>query len=376
MKSTRLPFDEFCALRFLLTIEGIGPVKINHLQKTFPSFLAILDTPKNLLAKTSGLHDTIISRIFDSRHQLDKLHKTIERELDALKQTGASIITIWDDDYPFLLRNIYAPPPILYVAGEIAAEDENTIAVVGTRTPSQYGKMQAEKISAQLSESGFTVVSGLARGIDSIAHLAALETGGKTIAVIGSGFGHIYPKENIPLADSIRKSGAVLTTHPYFEKAVAMNFPARNRIISGLSRGTVIVESGSKGGALQTASFALEQNREVFAIPGNIGSKQSEGTNNLIKHGTAKLVQHAEDILSELQPYLPQRHAVKKEVPKVSLSLFEEKIVTALGEETLHIDTLANKAGFSTQEALVHLLTLEFKGVIRQLPGKMFVAVQ
>ena len=376
MKPTQLPFDELCALRFLLTIEGIGPVKINYLQKSFPSFQSILNAPHNLLAKSSGLHESILQRIAEGKSQLDKLTKTIERELDALKQTGAVIITLWDDNYPFLLRNIYAPPPILYIAGEIPAEGENNIAVVGTRTPSQYGKMQAEKISTQLAESGFTIVSGLARGIDSIAHQSAVQSGGKTIAVIGSGFGHIYPKENIPLADVIRKSGAVITTHSYFEKAVAMNFPARNRIISGLSRGTVIVESGSKGGALQTASFALEQNREVFAIPGNIGSKQSEGTNALIKNGTAKLVQDADDILTELQLTLPQRSKVTKEIPKVSLSLFEEKIVSALGEETLHIDTLASRAGFSTQEALVHLLTLEFKGVIRQLPGKMFIAVQ
>lgn len=376
MKPTRLPFSELCALRFLLTIEGIGPVKINNLQKVFPSFQSILDAPSQLLMKTGGLHETITRRIFENRNHLEELSRTIGKELEALKKTGATLITVWDDDYPFLLRNIYAPPPILYVAGEISAENDNTIAVVGTRTPSQYGKMQAEKISSQLAESGFTVISGLARGIDSIAHQAAVQSGGKTIAVIGSGFGHIYPKENIPLADAIRKSGAVVTTHPYFEKAVAMNFPARNRVISGLSRGTVIVESGIKGGALQTASFALEQNREVFAIPGNLGSRQSEGTNALIKNGTAKLVQHADDILAELQTFPLQKNIVPKEAPKVSLSLFEEKIVTALGDETLHIDTLASRAGFSTQEALVHLLTLEFKGVIRQLPGKMFVAVQ
>jgi DNA processing protein len=241
--------------------------------------------------------------------------------------------------------------------------------------PTSYGRIQAEKLASELIEQNITVTSGLARGIDSIAHRAALKKNGRTIAVTGSGLDVIYPPENKKLFDEIAEKGVVVSEYKLGTKPDAQNFPKRNRIISGLSLGSIIVETGITGGAMQTASYALDQNREVFAVPGNIGVRQSEGTNLLIQKGEAKLIRNAEDALVELE--LKLKPILGKNIPKdnIELNLFEEKIVASLNNEPMQIDRIAISTSLTTSDCLVHLLSLEFKGMVKQLPGKMFVLI-
>jgi DNA processing protein len=243
---------------------------------------------------------------------------------------------------------------------------------VGTRGPSNYGIIQCEKVVEDLARQNITIVSGLARGIDSIAHRTALKNGGRTIAIIGSGLDVIYPPENKKLFNEIAEKGDIISEYPLGTKPDAQNFPKRNRIISGLSLGCLVVETAITGGAMQTAAFALDQNREVFAIPGNLGVRQSEGTNMLIQKGEAKLVRNAEDILVELE--LKLKPVIGKNIPKptVELNLFEEKILNSLDGEPLQIDNISSITQLSTSECLVHLLSLEFKGLVKQMPGKIF----
>lgn len=289
-----------------------------------------------------------------------------------MKKINGQILTVWDEEYPKLLKRIFDPPLVLEAIGNIEERDGFAISVVGTRNPTNYGRLVAEKISAELAEQGITIISGMARGIDSIAHSAAIKSGGKTIAVIGSGLDVVYPSENKKLFEVICETGVVISEFPLGTKPDATNFPKRNRIISGLSLGCIIIETGIKGGAMQTARFALDQNREVFALPGNVGVKQSEGTNYLIQRGEAELIRSAEDVLLELE--LKLKPILGKNIPKQQqdLSLFEEKIFNALNNEPLHIDKIAVSTNLTTSDCLVHLLSLEFKGLVKQLPGKKF----
>ncbi|MFN3396202.1 MAG: DNA-processing protein DprA, partial [Thermodesulfovibrionales bacterium] len=273
-------------------------------------------------------------------------------------------------EYPSLLREIEDAPVILYVKGEIKEEDRFSISIVGSRNATPYGRSVTEKIAGELAESGFTIVSGLARGVDTIAHLSSLRSGGRTIAVMGSGIDLIYPPENKWLFDKIIDSGYVVTEFPPGTPPDKGNFPKRNRLISGLSLGVVVVEATEGSGALITARAALEQNREVFAIPGNISSPNSKGTNELIKRG-AKLVQRSDDIIEELAPLL--RGLIRpKEKCHVELTDEEREICNKLTSEPRHIDEIMRRSGFPMQKVLSILLGLELKGVVSQMDGKMF----
>ena len=263
----------------------------------------------------------------------------------------------------------------MYKLGELKKEDENSIAVVGTRRPSEYGKKQAENLCKELVERNLTIVSGMARGIDSVSHRTAINNSGRTIAILGSGLNVIYPPENRKLFNEIKDNGVILTEYPLGTKPDAMNFPKRNRIISGLSLGTVIIETGITGGALQTASFALDQGREVFSLPGNINAKTSEGTNRLIQKGEAKLITNVEDILSEFNLKIDAQIKKKRTIDHVDLNIFESKIMNVLKEEPTQIDKIAELTELSTSDCLVHLLSLEFRGLVRQLPGKTFSTI-
>ena len=261
---------------------------------------------------------------------------------------------------------------LLEAKGNFSERDDYSIAVVGTRMPTNYGKVQAEKISAEFARQQITTVSGLARGIDSIAHTTSIKNNGRTIAVIGSGLDVIYPPENKKLFEQISENGVIISEYNLGTKPDAQNFPKRNRLISGLSLGVLIVETGIAGGAMQTAEFAIDQNREVFAVPGNIGVKQSDGTNLLIHKGEATLIRNAEDVLLSLE--LKLKPVLGKNIPRkqIGLNLFEEKIINVLSNEPLQIDKIASLTNLSTSDCLVHLLSLEFKGMIKQLPGKVF----
>jgi len=286
------------------------------------------------------------------------------------------MLTFWDAEYPEHLKRIYDPPPFLFLGGSLLPRDAAAVAVVGTRSPTAYGLRIAERFAMELAAKGITIVSGLARGIDTAAHGAALKAAGRTVAVIGSGIDNIYPTENSGLAHRLAANGALMSEFIMGTKPDATNFPQRNRIISGMSLGTVVVETGVEGGAMITARLALDQNREVFAVPSPLSPGGKSGTNLLIREGNAFLVESAEDILQELASQLKGLIAgppPRPQPPPPPLTLFEQKLIDVLDDHPQHIDIVADHAGFTTSEALVHLLSLEFKGAARQLPGKLFL---
>lgn len=370
-----LNFQQIIDLRLLMSIDGIGIGRIKNLLAKFRSTEKVLSASVKELMDVDGLSINLAQRIQRCNEHKSEIENIVNQELEQLFKINCSLITLWDNEYPNILRKIYDPPILLYIKGKFEDSDDYSIAVVGTRQPTNYGKIQAEKIVTDLAEQKITIVSGMARGIDSIAHRTALKNKSRTIAVLGSGLNVIYPSENKKLYDEICESGIVVTEYSLDTKPDAVNFPKRNRIISGLSLGCVIVETGITGGAMQTAAFGLDQGREVFAIPGNLGVPQSEGTNLLIQKGEAELIRSAEDILIELE--LKLKPVIGKNIPKpdIELNLFEEQILSHLNDEPLQIDDLASKANLSTSDCLVHLLSLEFKGVVKQLPGKTFIKI-
>ena len=369
---SKLSFEQLTDLFLLLSIEGIGPGKIRNLLAKLKSTKNILASDFQELLNVEGISTNLAKRIQKASQDRESTEKFTETELKKLEKIGGKLISIWDQEYPQLLKKIYDPPILFYLLGELIERDQYSIAIVGTRQPTNYGKVQAERISMDFAKQGITVVSGMARGIDSIAHNSAIKSGGRTIAVIGSGLDVIYPPENKKLFEKIAEAGAVISEFPLGTKPDAQNFPKRNRIISGLSLGVIIIETGITGGAMQTAAFALDQNREVFALPGNVGVKQADGTNLLIQKSEAELIRSAEDVILDLE--LKLKPVLGKNIPKqqIDLSLFEEKILNVLNSEPLQIDKIASLTNSSTSDCLVNLLSLEFKGLVKQLPGKMF----
>ena len=369
---SKLSFEQLTDLFLLLSIEGIGPGKIRNLLAKLKSTKNILASDFQELLNVEGISTNLAKRIQKASRERESTEKFTETELKKLEKIGGKLISIWDQEYPQLLKKIYDPPILFYLLGELIERDQYSIAIVGTRQPTNYGKVQAERISMDFAKQGITVVSGMARGIDSIAHNSAIKSGGRTIAVIGSGLDVIYPPENKKLFEKIAEAGAVISEFPLGAKPDAQNFPKRNRIISGLSLGVIIIETGITGGAMQTAAFALDQNREVFALPGNVGVKQADGTNLLIQKSEAELIRSAEDVILDLE--LKLKPVLGKNIPKqqIDLSLFEEKILNVLNSEPLQIDKIASLTNSSTSDCLVNLLSLEFKGLVKQLPGKMF----
>jgi DNA processing protein len=359
-------------LLMLASVPGIGGNRLRQLVHHFGSPSEALKASPMDLARVEGIDKKLASAV---------AHNTagcafVDDQLSRLNKVNGSIITLWNGNYPALLGAIYDPPPILFVLGTLDARDRHAIGVVGTRHPSLYGRTMAEKFSADLAANGITVVSGLARGIDTIAHTATLRANGRTWAVIGSALDKIYPHENEGLAERIADSGAVISEFFMGTKPDPGNFPRRNRIISGCSLGSLIVESAEDGGAMITASMALDQNRELFAVPGNINEKFSAGPNRLIRDGQAKLVTCVDDILVEFESVLgPVRNSdARQQHPQ--LTMFEQRIYDTLEGAPVHIDAISEMTSLSPADTLVTLLGLEFKGIIKQLPGKLFLKVQ
>jgi DNA processing protein len=364
-------------LLVLTKIPGVGPGRLRALISHFKDPRAVAEASAKQLVQVEGIDRktalSITNFFRDSGPSFTK--RFLTDQLSRLNRANGYAVTIWDDRYPANLKKIYDPPPFLFVRGELNTSDQHSVAIVGTRHPSPYGIQMAERFASDLAKLGLSIISGLARGIDTHAHAATLKADGRTVAVIGSGVDVIYPPENKQLADRIIEHGAIISEFLMGAKPDAGNFPRRNRIISGIAVATIIVETGIDGGAMITAATALDQNREVFAIPGAAGTKVKSGTNQLIKEGRAKLVETIDDVLAELQPQL-RRHlrqaAAAEPRPPADLSLFERKLYDALGDEPVHIDVLAAQTGMTTSDALVQLLSLEFKGAVRQTPGKMF----
>jgi DNA processing protein len=349
-------------------VSGIGPARFKRLLDHFgEAGRAWHATEVELHA--AGLDARSIESLIAARQEL-----SLADELARVQRQGASVVTWEDKRYPPRLLQIHGAPPLLYVKGEILPEDEWAVAVVGTRSATKYGRQMVEEIAGGLGRSGITVVSGLARGIDSLAHRAALRAGGRTISVLGSGIDIIYPSEHGDLAQKIAEKGAIITEYPLGTKPEAGNFPPRNRIISGLSLGTLVVEAGKRSGALITADFALEQGREVFALPGSATSGKSEGTNRLIQEGAAKLVLSVDDILEELNLTLVEQHREARMV--VPGDEKEAHILRYLSAEPVHVDEIGQRTSLPISEVTSTLTMMELKGMVRQVGGMNYVVAR
>jgi len=347
-------------------------VIFNRLIKAFHTPAKVFQATPDMLKRIEGIRSNTIKVITSSA----KDSAWANRELDQLEKLGLGLLTLNDESYPQILKMIYDPPPILYIKGEIQERDGLSLAIVGSRSASAYGKDTTQRLARSLTERGFTIVSGLARGIDTAAHKGALKAGGRTLAVLGSGVDVIYPWENNRLAEEISEHGAVISEFPLGTQPEAPHFPSRNRIISGLSLGTIIIEASFRSGSLITARLALEQGREVFAVPGNVDSPWSKGTNRLIKEG-AKLVTDTEDIIEEVLPQYEAPGKLKNESPPEpeDLTLEGKTILALLEASPVPIDSLIQKTGFPSGQVSSLLLDLELKGLVKQLPGKTFKKV-
>ncbi len=360
---------ELEALVSLNMVLDIGSIRLKQLLEFFGK-------PENILAAQEKLTQVagIGEKIAEKIRSLKK--EDLEREFALAKKLNLKIITHSDSEYPANLKHIPDPPIVLYIKGEIKEQDNLSIAIIGSRRASFYGLSKAEEFAYELSRCGFTIVSGMARGIDTSAHKGALKAGGRTIAVMGSGFGHIYPQENKELREEIAQNGAVISEFPINTEPLKQNFPRRNRVISGLSCGVLVVEAARNSGALITADFALEQGREVFALPGKIDSSTAYGTNGLIKQG-AKLVSSVEDILEEFNISViertPPEKEPKSEPKKSALSNKETFLYNLISEQPVLLDEIAEKTEMNIQTLSDILLRLEMKKLIRQLPGKQFI---
>jgi DNA processing protein len=345
-------------------IPGVGRVRIAQLKHHFGSLRDAWKAPEGKL-KQAGLDSRSVDALMNLRPGI-----SVDAEMEKLERRKVRALTYEDPEYPPRLKHIYDYPPVLYIKGTLPAEDEPCLAVVGTRRPTVYGRQVTEEMVTDLARSGVPIISGLARGIDSVAHRAALDAGGKTVAVFGSGLDIIYPAENAGLAQAIIKQGALVSEYPLGVKPKAENFPLRNRIMSGLSLGVLVVEAGERSGALITAQQAVEQNREVFAIPGSILSPGSQGTNRLIQEG-AKLVRSYTDILQELNLTIVVQQAEIREFSPASQA--ESAILKQLSAEPSHIDEICRRSGLTMPEVSSTLAMLELRGFARQVGSMNYV---
>ncbi|WP_244269700.1 DNA-processing protein DprA [Caldanaerovirga acetigignens] len=340
-------------------IPYLGPVRIRGLLNCFNTYSDFMNATRERLMDAPGITPQICDTILEFRKKVNPFD-----EIERIKKLGAKIITIEDEEYPRLLAEIYDPPVVLYVLGEASALNMESIAIVGTRKPTSYGQKVAEQIAGELAEFNINVVSGMARGIDSFAHKGALKAGGPTTAVLGCGIDVVYPPENHELMKKIIKYGCVITSFPANSKPLPSNFPARNRIISGMTRGTLVVEAAEKSGSLITADFALEQGRDVFAVPGSVFSPYSRGTHKLIKQG-AKLVECANDILEELN----FRKNDSAEIKELDLTLEESEVLEVIDYTPVNIEFIVQKTNKPPGEINAVITRLQLKNMITLLPG-------
>lgn len=373
-------YQQFIYLYFLSKINRLGNVRILNLLNFADSYEKLEQLSINELKRIERIDEKIANEIIKARNHYGKFKNEAENLIEICAKKKINILTIFDEEYPENLRNIFDPPVVLYYKGNLSKEDKYSISIVGTRMASEYGKSICIKIVDSLSKNAIPVISGLARGIDSIAHKKCIDTGNLTYAVLGNGVDVVYPSENKKLYEEIIEKGALISEFEPGTGPDKVNFPKRNRLISGISLGTVVIETGLKGGSLITAEFALDQNRELFAVPGNVNSKQSQGTNDLIKKGAAKLINNVDDIFVELESKLKHKLSEKQQrketqAENIDLSKNERTILNMLNSEPVNIDVINDKTGINISDCLVHLLMLEFKGLIRQHPGKFFTKV-
>ena len=341
------------------------------MEGAFGSLAVAWRAPASELQK-AGLPRRVAQHVASARQKIDP-----DAEVERLRKSGATALTWHDEEYPPRLKQIYDKPPVLFARGDLAPADERGVALVGTRRPTAYGREVARQLTADLAASGVTIISGLARGIDGVVHRAALEAGARTIAVLGSGVDVIYPREHGDMARQIAQNGAIVSEHPLGARPDAQNFPRRNRIISGMSLGVVVVEAPESSGALLTASHALEQNREVFAAPGSILSPAHVGGNRLIRDSGAKLVTCADDVLEELN-----LQSVESSEQQLELAAFfpEDEAQTAVLKyvtfDPIHIDEIIRNSALAASTVSGALTMMELQGVVRQVGGMNYVRLR
>lgn len=349
-------------------VPGMGPVRLRKLLEVFETPGRILLAKANELRRVNGIGEEVANTISHWEEHVD-----LPAELARIEEFGAHVLTQESSEYPRLLREIHNPPIVLYVWGGLTHRDEHAIGVVGSRKTSHYGLESAKKLSYQLAYAGMTVVSGLARGIDTAAHQGALAAKGRTVAVLGSGLNHLYPTENLGLAEKIAESGAVITEFSMEVQADVQTFPMRNRIVSGMSNALLVVEAGLRSGALITASQAIDQGRSVYAVPGQIDRPTSMGSNRLIQQG-AKLVMSSSDILEDMQILFPEAPKLTPSKSRTDTLNDDEKTVYgAISDSETPVDEIITKSGLPTAKVCSTLLALEMKAMVKQLPGQHFV---
>ena len=345
-------------------VKGIGSVRLQGLLSFFGNLEIAWQAPPEAFTE-AGLSSKVIENLVRVRGEVD-----LEAELERILSRNIQVLTWESNEYPRRLKEIHQPPPVIYVRGNLTLEDEWAVAIVGTRRVTAYGRQMTEELAGYLAGNGITVISGLARGVDGLAHKSALSAGGRTIAVLGSGVDRIYPPEHRNLAEEMCANGAVISDYAPGTPPDGVNFPPRNRIISGLSLAVVVVEAGKKSGALITAQFAAEQGRDVFAVPGNVHAPQSIGTNQLIQDGARPLLQPRDVLealnLQQIQEYRAARHVIPSDA-------VEAKLIEILCAEPVHVDELSREAGYSIQQVSAALTMLELKGVVRQVGGMQYV---
>jgi DNA processing protein len=348
-------------------VKGIGAVRFQAVLDFFGSLEIAWNAPAEAL-RAAGLNEKITENLVRLRSTL-----SLEKITERLREKGIDTLILSDDGYPRRLREIDQPPPVLYLRGDLQPEDEWAVAIVGTRRVTAYGRQVAEEVAGVLARNGVTVVSGLARGVDAIAHQAALAAGGRTIAVLGSGVDRIYPDEHRNLAERILARGALVSDYAPGTPPEASNFPPRNRLISGLALAVVVVEAGYTSGALITAAFAADQGRDVFAVPGNITAPQSRGTNRLIRDGARPLLD-PEEVLEELELTRLAEHRSARIVLPADAT--EAALFETLNQEPMHIDEIRARAGLPMDQVSSALAIMELKGMVRQVGGMHYVALR
>ncbi len=345
-------------------IPGVGSATFNYLLRYFKTFRKFWEAPYEKIQKLK-IDTKTREAILEFRQKVDpKIY------LSTVYERGIKVVSVVDREYPANLRNISDAPPVLYYKGSLLAKDDLSIAVVGARYATVYGRQVTEKLVSELVMSGLVIVSGLARGIDSIAHRSALDAGGRTIAVLGSGVDLVYPPENKSLSEKIVQNGAIVSEFPLGFPAVASNFPARNRIISGLALGVLVTEAASDSGSLITAGCAAEQGREVFAVPGPITNRMSVGSNNLIKEGV-HVATEAADILEVLDIQRKQRQ-IKAKSPEVPADKTEAKILSILADGTKHVDAIVREARLPIGKVASSLSMMELRGLVKNYGSGMW----
>ncbi len=347
-------------------VRGIGAVRVRALLDFFGSLeMAWQATP--IALRSAGLPEKVVEAVLEKRRVL-----TLEQELEQIQESGIGLLTWLDDGYPRRLKEIAQPPPVIYVRGELLDEDDWAAAIVGTRRVTAYGRQVTADVATYLGAHTVTVVSGLARGVDAIAHDAVLKAGGRTIAVLGSGVDRIYPPEHERLAARIAEAGAVISDYAPGTPPDSVNFPPRNRIISGLSRVVVVIEAGDDSGAMITAAFAADQGRDVLAVPGGIYAPQSKGTNLLIQRGARPLLR-PEDVLDAMDIHpqqMQQQRSARRSLPANEV---EAQLLRVLSSEPLHIDEIGLQSGLPMDQVSATLTMMELKGLARAVGGMQYI---